>query len=81
MVRAIKQRATVQPGGLLEIRRPDLPTGATVEVIVMLDDAGNGASTQPPVSLGSLFGQVRGCFQSGEAADAFLRAERDEWPA
>ena len=76
MNQAIKERVTIQPGGLIEIRRPELPVGATAEVIVIVNDAINDI---PAVSLGSLFGKVRGCFKSGEEADAFIRSEREAW--
>jgi hypothetical protein len=70
---------TVKPGGLLEIRRSDLPAGATVEVILMIDEGDEGNSPNAPQTFASLFGAVRDCFGSGEAADAFLRSERDAW--
>ena len=34
---ALRQTLVVQPGGVLEIRSPDLPVGATAEVIVLLN--------------------------------------------
>jgi hypothetical protein len=74
MVRAIKQHVFVQPGGLIEIRRPELPAGTAAEVIVMVEDG-----LTPPPPLTSLFGKAKGSFKSGEEADAFLRAERDAW--
>jgi len=80
MVRAIKEQVTVQPGGLVEIRRSDLPAGITVEVIVMIDESTNGGSGDRPGPFSSFFGSVRNCFRSGEEADAFIRAERDAWP-
>ena len=80
MVRAIREQVVVQPGGLLEIRRPDLPAGATVDVIVMVEENGHGKPADRPDTFASLFGRIRGCFETGEAADAFLRTERDSWP-
>ena len=74
VVRAIKEIVTVKPGGLIELRHPDLHAGDSVEVIVMRED---GVSTVPP--LGSLIGKVKACFANGEEADRFLRAERDAW--
>lgn len=77
MVRAIKEQVTIQPGGLIEIRRPDLPVGATAEVIVMVEE-GNG-SAKSAKNFSDFFGSVRNCFGTGAAADAFIRAEpRDE---
>jgi len=39
VVRAIKEHVTVQPGGVIQIRRPDLPSGTIAEVVVTVDDA------------------------------------------
>ncbi|MEW6251429.1 MAG: hypothetical protein AB1716_12335 [Planctomycetota bacterium] len=76
MVRAIKEIVVIGPGGLIQIRRPDLPVGTEVEVIVMVDEELE-AGAPPPLT--SLFGAAKGIFASGEEADAFLRAERDAW--
>lgn len=37
MVAAIRQNVTVQPGGLIEVRSPELMPGARAEVIVLLE--------------------------------------------
>ena len=74
MVRAIKENVIIRPGGLIEIRRPDLPEGAAAEVIVMIE-----APESEPPPLTSLFGKAKGVFSTGEEADAFIRAERDAW--
>lgn len=74
MVRAIKEYVVVQPGGLIEIRRADLPAGAGAEVIVMIETP----ETEPP-RLTSLLGRARSGYRDGAEADAFLRAERDAW--
>ncbi len=76
MIRAIKENVIIRPGGVIEIRRPDLPEGAAAEVIVMIEEP---AATEPPPPLTSLFGKAKGVFTSGEEADAFRRAERDAW--
>ena len=34
---ALRQKLVVQPGGVIEIRSPELPVGATAEVIVILE--------------------------------------------
>ena len=75
MVNAIKQVVTVQPGGVIEIRSPDLPEGARAEVIVILDDDQDA----PDRPLRSIIGTGKGCFATPEEADAFLRKERDAW--
>jgi hypothetical protein len=74
MVQAIKENVIIGAGGLIEIRRPDLPEGATAEVIVMIE-----TPESEPLPLSSLLGKARSGYASGEDADAFLRAERDAW--
>ena len=76
MVRAIKEIVVIGPGGVIEIRRPDLPVGAAAEVIVMVNEDAEG---QPPPPLSSLLGRADSGYASGEDVDAFLRAERDAW--
>jgi hypothetical protein len=71
---AIKQDATVQPGGVIQIRSDLLPEGARAEVIVLLDAASQHAPT-----LSSFLGAAKGGFKSPEEVDAFLKAERDSW--
>jgi hypothetical protein len=40
MVSAIKQRVTVQPAGVIEVRSPELQPGTQAEVIVLVETAG-----------------------------------------
>lgn len=44
MVAAIKQRVTVQAGGLIEVRSPELRQGQQADVIVLIESA---AATPP----------------------------------
>ncbi len=37
MQTALKQTVTVQAGGLIEVRAPELPVGARAEVIILLE--------------------------------------------
>ncbi len=37
MLNGLRQQAIVKPGGIVEIRSPELPAGATVQVIVLLE--------------------------------------------
>jgi hypothetical protein len=37
METALRQKAVVKPGGVIEIRSPELPVGATAEVIILLE--------------------------------------------
>ncbi len=77
MTRAIKKQVTIQPGGVVEFRHPDLPAGAIAEVIVLVEPV-EGPADEPP-TLTSLIGSTKGLFGSAEEADAYLRRERDSW--
>jgi hypothetical protein len=74
MVQTIKERVVIQPGGLIQIRRPELVAGSTVEVIVMLEQP-----AAEPAPLASFIGRGKGCFTSAAEVDAFIRSERDAW--
>jgi len=76
MVAAIRQQVTVQPGGLVEVRSPELQPGARAEVIVLVE-AQNG--DQPRRSLESFIGAGKGGFGTAEEVDAYIRGLRDEW--
>ena len=77
MLQAIREHATVQPGGLLELRHPELPVGAEVEIVIMVETAPHAPETPP--SLASLIGQGSGCFANAAEVDDFIRAEREAW--
>ena len=77
MTHAIKKQVTIKPGGVVEFQHPDLPAGAVVEVIVLVELVEKPAD-EPP-SLTSLIGSTKGLFGSAEEADAYLRQERDSW--
>lgn len=75
MINAIKKEVTVQSGGLIEIRSPELKAGMRAEVIVILEEA-----RQPQRRLlRNIIGTGKGSFSSPEEADAFIRRERDAW--
>lgn len=74
MIRAIRERVTVKRGGVVEVRRADLPEGAEADVIVMIEEP----LAEPP-ALGTLVGKAKGCFATASEADSSLRAEREEW--
>jgi hypothetical protein len=44
---AIKQHVTVQPGGLIEVRSPQLQAGQQAEIIVLVEQAADQASSGP----------------------------------
>lgn len=74
MVSAIREHVTVQAGGRIEIPASELPAGAEAEVIVVLEQTERRSG-----SLLNMLGKGKGCFTSPEAADAFIRRERDAW--
>jgi len=47
MESALRQKVVVKRGGVIEIRSPELPEGATAEVIVILETAGRGTLGWP----------------------------------
>lgn len=73
MVNAYRQFVTIQKGGRVEITSDQLPVGQRAEVIVLVSPEAPGKSYL------ALFGSGRGTFTSVEAADAFIRRERDSW--
>lgn len=78
MLSAIKQQTIVKPGGVIELTSPDLPEGAIVEVIVLIQDSAELAK-ETERSLTSLIGSAPGSFATSQEADQFIREQRDEW--
>ncbi len=74
MNQAIRQKAIVKPGGIIEIQSPELPPGALAEVIVILE-----TSPVKKTSLTSLIGIASGSFATPQEADEFISRERDNW--
>ena len=74
MVQALRQTVVVQRGGHVEVNSPELPEGASAEVIVMLE-----GPMSSPYSMVSMIGAGKGRFSSVEEIDAFIRKERDSW--
>ena len=79
MTTAVRQSVVIQPGGRIELRDPLLPTGATAEVIVLLNWPPVEASGEAAVSLASLIGAARGGFATPDEVDQFINGERDAW--
>jgi hypothetical protein len=77
MVQAIRKRVQVQPGGVVEVHDPELPEGATAEVIVLLDTGQPATEPLPP--LAGMIGAAKGLFNSPEEVEAYIRSLRDEW--
>lgn len=74
MQQALRTTAVVQEGGVIQVSSPELPVGATAEVIVLVTQAEG-----PPTRLADMIGAGRGAFPTREAADRHLRRMRDEW--
>lgn len=77
MIQTVKAKATVKPGGFIEVHSDELPEGATVEVIVLVEEP-----EEPKKSLKELIdfiGAAKGSFSSVDEIDAYIRQERDSW--
>ncbi|MBW4572019.1 MAG: hypothetical protein KME31_29690 [Tolypothrix carrinoi HA7290-LM1] len=74
MLKGLRQKAIVKPGGVVEICSPELPTGATVEIIVLISP-----TDQSKKSLTSFIGSAKGSFATPEEVDKFISQERDAW--
>jgi hypothetical protein len=76
MLNGLRQKTVVQSGGVVAIQSSDLPCGATVEVIVLVESP---PQSSPELSLTDLIGTAKGSFKTPEEADQFIRQERDSW--
>lgn len=47
MLKAVRQETTVKPGGIVELTPTDLPIGATVEVIIVVNEVDYPAANEP----------------------------------
>jgi len=75
MLNELRQKAIVQPGGVIEICSPELPSGTTVEVIILIESP----PAEPEKPLISFVGAAKGSFVTSEEVDQFIRQERDSW--
>ena len=75
MISGVRTTATVQPGGLVEIRSDELQEGATVEVIVLVQPSEELEKKE----LADFLGAATGSFSSVAEIDAYIREERDSW--
>lgn len=75
MLNGLRKKVIVKPGGLIEIRSPDLPDGAVADVIVILESP----AEQPKGSFVSLIGSAKGSFATPAEVDKFIHQERDAW--
>lgn len=72
MQSALKQKVTVQPGGIVYIESPELVPGSIADVIIIPE-----APNTPIVTLAALIGAAAGGFITPQDADAFIRQERN----
>jgi hypothetical protein len=75
MNQAIRQKAVVKPGEVINIQSSELPVGTEVDVIIIVETA-----TKKKQSLRSIIGTGKGCFATPQSADDFISRERDTWP-
>jgi hypothetical protein len=75
MAPMVKQKVTVQPGGIVHVQSSELVPGSTADVIIIPD-----TGVQPSRPLSSVIGSGAGGFASPAEVEAFIRQERDAWP-
>ncbi len=81
MISEVRTHATVQPGGLIEVRSNELPEGATVEVIVLVEIPNPKEAKKKGLYrfLGATKG--KGSFTGVADIDTYIRQEPDSWDA
>ena len=72
MAPMVKQKVTVQPGGVVHVQSSELVPGSTADVIIIPD--ADAVSASP---LAGLIGSAAGGFASPAEVDAFVRARRN----
>jgi hypothetical protein len=77
MQSALRIKTTILAGGKIEISDPQLQSGDTVEVIVLLPEAQNITKRSALDILAEAPG--RRLFKTAEEVDAYIREERDSW--
>ena len=77
MQSAPHRKATVFPGGKIELTDLDLPSGEAVDVFVLLPDNSSGSRPSAVDILAQSPGQR--LFKTAEEVDSHLRDERDSW--
>lgn len=77
MQATLRSTTLVQPGGRVEVVHEQLPAGAAVDVIVLLQSPTAGAAPSISEILAKAPGNL--AFQTAEEVDAYVRQERDAW--
>ncbi len=77
MPNEVHVKTTILPGGKIEITHPNLPSGESVEVVVLLPETGkkNGHSAVDVLS------EAPGhrLFKTSEEVDTYIQDERHPW--
>ncbi len=84
MVKAIRHKTIVQPGGLIKVQADDLPVGSAVEVIVLEDIAATPLSDLHPLSglsreerIEKIRAAIGGWKDDQEMAEIFAKIQAD----
>ena len=75
MQKVLHLKATVQPGGKLEIISPELEVGQTVDVVVVYKSSVRGRSAIDILNSGP----GRRLFQTAEEVSEYLAEEKASW--
>jgi len=70
-------KTTILPGGKIEITDPNLPSGESVEVVVLLPDSGKKNGDSAIDILNKSPGHR--LFQTAEEVDFYIHGERGSW--
>ncbi|MCY4575567.1 MAG: hypothetical protein OXC55_03025 [Chloroflexi bacterium] len=75
MVRELRRRATVMPGGRIELSDPELPVGHSVVVVVLHDSPEKSSSILQVIN----GGPKERLFKTPEDVEAYLQEEKASW--
>jgi hypothetical protein len=76
MLPKVKQTVSVHPGGVTHVQSSELVPGTTADVMTIPE-----SEALPIPKLAKFIGSATGGFVSPAEVDAFIRRERDAWPA
>lgn len=75
MQKVLYQKATVQPGGKVEVVSPELEAGQTVDVVVLHESSTRGRSIMEILNSGP----ERRLFQTADEVKTYLVEEKASW--
>lgn len=75
MQKVLYQKATVQPGGKVEVVSPELEAGQTVDVVVLHESSARGRSIMEILNSGP----ERRLFQTADEVKTYLAEEKASW--